>query len=161
MFDGWLISIFDKTIPFFRLSQQNFLSNGVSPKNKTLLTAEIRLDDNSELWNKNEADIFQIVKHNLKNMNLLNNQIDGYKIIKLQNLYPRFKSNIKEINFQIENEISKTKNEFLLGISELDTGRFASSEQLSNTDHVPSGGGIYNAISNSKRIVDMIMRNKK
>ena len=33
------------------------------------------------------------------------NQIDGYKIIKLQNLYPRFKSNIKEINFQIENDV--------------------------------------------------------
>lgn len=161
IFDGWLISIFDKTIPFFRLSQQNFLSNDVSPRNKTLLTAEIRLDENSELWNKNEDEIFQIVKNNLKNMNLLNHQIDGYKIIKLQNLYPRFKSNIKEINFQIENEISKTKNEYLLGISELDTGRFASSEQLSNKDHVPSGGGIYNAISNSKRIADMIMRNKK
>lgn len=161
IFDGWLISIFDKTIPFFRLSQQNFLSNDVSPRNKTLLTAEIRLDENSELWNKNEDEIFQIVKNNLKNMNLLNHQIDGYKIIKLQNLYPRFKSNIKEINFQIENEISKTKNEYLLGISELDTGRFASSEQLSNKDHVPSGGGIYNAISNSKRIEDMIMRNKK
>ena len=158
LFDGWLISVFDSTLPFFRLSQQNYLSKDISPKNKTLLTAEIRSEDTDQLWQKDEKEIAKIVEKNLREMNLLNdNKIEGHKVIKFPNLYPRFKSNISEEIANLEDEICKTTtNEFLLGVSELDTGRFVTTEQRVNEDHVPSAGGIYNAISNGKKVVELI-----
>ena len=159
LFDGWLISVFDSKLPFFRLSQQNYLSDKISPKNKTLLTVEIRSENSDQLWQKNDEEIGQIIEKYVREMNLLNgNKVDGYKVIKLPNLYPRFKSNVSQIISRLEEEISKTTtNEFLLGIAELDTGRFATTEQRVNEDHVPSGGGIYNAISNAKKVVRNIL----
>ena len=79
-------------IPFFRLSQQNFLSEKISPKNKTLLTAEIRLDENNELWGKDDNEIKILVENNLKKMNILKNEkVEGSKLsdyqICIQHLY--------------------------------------------------------------------------
>lgn len=158
LFDGWLMSIFDTKIPFFRLSQQNFLSDGVGPKGKTLLTAEIRLDENDELWTKNDQEIKTLVEEHLKKMNIMkNHHIEGFKIIKFPNLYPKFNP-VKKFSNSTNLELMKnTKNEYILGTVEQDTGRFVTAESKINDDHVPSTGGIYNAISNSKKIIKNIL----
>ena len=42
LFNGWLVSVFDTKIPFFRLSQQNFLSEKIShPKIKHYLQQKL------------------------------------------------------------------------------------------------------------------------
>lgn len=156
LFNGWLISIFDPNVPFFRLSQQSYLSKDVGPKNKTLLTAEIRLEKDNEMWNREDKELAEIVESHLKEMKILDSEkIDGYKVMKFPNLYPRFRP--KTINTTLlEKEISKTKNEYILGIAEMDTGRFVSAESKINDDHVPSIGGLYNAISNGKKLVKIV-----
>ena len=53
--------------------------------------------------------------------------------------------------------MKNTKNEYILGTVEQDTGRFVTAESKINDDHVPSTGGIYNAISNSKKIIKNIL----
>jgi hypothetical protein len=160
LFDGWLVSIFDSSVPFFRLSQQNYLSEEISPKNKTLLTIEIRSEERDELWQKNEQEIGIIIEKYLRDMNILNGyKVDDRKVIKFGSLYPRFKSNISKMISDLEDEILKiTTNEYILGIAELDTGRFATTEQRINEDHVPSAGGIYNA--NAKKLTELIISKK-
>jgi protoporphyrinogen oxidase len=159
LFNGWLVSIFDTKIPFFRLSQQNFLSEKISPKNKTLLTAEIRLDENNELWGKDDNEIKILVENNLKKMNILKNEkVEGFKIIRLPNLYPTFVSEQKNSNFEINEVLKNEKDEYFLGGTQIDTGRFVTAESKINDDHVPSTGGIYNAISNGKKLVEYIIK---
>lgn len=158
LFNGWLVSIFDPNIPFFRLSQQNYLSSNVSPENKTLLTAEIRLEKENEMWNKSDKEIEEIVEKHLREMKILSNRkIDGHKVMKFPNLYPRFRP--KPMNStQLEKEIMNTKNEYILGIAELDTGRFVTAESKINDENMPSIGGLYNAISNGKKLVESITK---
>jgi|TARA_B110000495_G_C22979014_1_gene575331 protoporphyrinogen oxidase len=159
LFNGWIVSVFDTKIPFFRLSQQNFLSENISPKNKTLLTAEIRLDENNELWSKNDDEIRVLVEDNLKKMGILkNDEIDGFKLFRFPNLYPKFTSEQKNSNFEGNEILKNAENEYFLGGTQIDTGRFVNAESKINDDHVPSTGGIYNAISNGKKLVENILK---
>ena len=158
LFDGWLLNIFDSRIPFFRISQQNYLSSEVSPKDKTLLSIEIRSSGKpkNDLWNADDQTIVKTIKNNLQKIGLINDEkIDGYKIIKFPNLYPKFKKQNSQFE-NIQNPVESFSNEFVLGTAELDTGRFVSVEK--NQDElVPSAGGIYNAIFRSKKLIDRII----
>lgn len=158
LFDGWLLNIFDSRIPFFRISQQNYLSSEVSPKDKTLLSIEIRSSGKSknDLWNVDDQTIVKTIKNNLKKIGLINDEkIDGYKIIKFPNLYPKFKKQNSQFE-NLQNQVESFSNEFILGTADLDTGRSVSVEK--NQDElVPSGGGIYNTIFRSKKLIDRII----
>lgn len=157
LFNGWLLSVFDSKIPFFRISQQNYLSSFVAPKNKSLITVEMRVEKNHELWTKDEIELRKIVETHLRKMNILNCNVDGGKVIKFQNLYSKFKKDNSDINEKINKEIIKYSDEYILRTSEFDTGRFATTENRVNDDQVPSAGGIYNAISNVKKLVRHIL----
>ena len=157
LYNGWLLSVFDSKIPFFRISQQNYLSSFVAPKNKSLITVEIRIEKNDELWKKDEIELRKIVETHLRKMNILNCDVDGGKVIKFQNLYPKFRTDYSEMNNNINKQISEYSGEYVLGTAELDAGRFATTENRVNEDQVPSAGGIYNAISNVKKLVRHIL----
>lgn len=157
LFDGWLLSVFDNEIPFFRISQQSYLSSFVAPKNKSLITIEMRTQKDDELWKKNENELSQIVEKNLREMDILKSNIDGSKVIKFPNLYPKFRVDNSKINQKINEQVTKFSGEYVLGTAEFDRGRFATTENRINDDQVPSAGGIYNAISNAKKLLEYIM----
>jgi len=159
LFDGWMLSIFDTEIPFFRIAQQSYLSKDVAPLNKSLVSIEIR-DSNGKLFNENDEQILKIIRNSLQKMRLLKNaKIDEYKIIKIKNLYPKFKISKKFESNDIIEKIHSFENEYVLGIFEMDTGRLVSGNASIEQEEIPAAGGIYMALTRSNELVNKIIKN--
>ena len=148
IFDGWILDIFDTKTVFFRIAQQTFLSKYVAPCEKSLLSIEIRCDDENPLWGQDSNVIIKQIEKSMRTIGLLKNEkIEDSQIIKLKNVYPKFK-NLGQNNKKIE-FINNMKNEYILGTKEMDTGRLIEDEQLEEN---VSLGGIYTAIQEAKNI---------
>lgn len=161
IFNSWMIRIFDPDIPFFRLSQQNFLSNKISPFGKSVLCVEIRCLENDELWKKSEAELIHAITKHLTDMKILQkDKIEDYKIMKFRYLYPKEELLTYLKYDELENYINSFTNEYALGSIEIDGGRLTSQNSMVTEHYVdPSAGGIYMALINSARLVEKI-RNK-
>ncbi len=156
LFDGWLIQIYDEELSFFRITQQNYLSDKISPTNKSLLCVETKCTENDEIWKKQETDIYKIIKKDLEKTGILNQKtIDNHKIIKLKNIY-RFSNeddNV-DINKQIDNYIRTFKNEFSIMSTTVDSGRLLTSIE---DESEPRLGGMYEAFLSSDKLFKHIM----
>ena len=154
IFDRWILDVFDPKAVFFRIAQQTFLSKNVAPPNKSLISVEIRSNDNDSLWTKDNQVIVKEVEQSLREIKLLKNEkIDGSKVIKLRNVYPKFK-NVNQQNNKKIDFVSNIKNEYFLGTKEMDSGRLISDEQ---TEGNVSLGGIFTAIQESKNICNKLI----
>ena len=152
IFDGWILDIFDAKTIFFRIAQQTFLSKYVAPCDKSLLSIEIRCDDENPLWTQDNKMISKQIEQSIRTMSILKNEkIEDSQVIKLRNIYPKFK-NLGQNNNKIE-FINNMKNEYILGTKEMDTGRLIEDEQLEEN---VSLGGIYTAIQESKNICNIL-----
>jgi protoporphyrinogen oxidase len=159
VFDGWVITIYDTDLPFFRISQQNYLSKDIAPKNKSLLSIESKVTDNDELWNMDDHMLFSVLEKNLKSTGILHDEIiDDFKNIKIQNLYS-INSTIdsNEDSLEITKKINEFKNEFLLGTTELDVGRLVSDDPHKNSNSKISLGGVFVALANADSLVKQIV----
>ena len=97
----WIINIFDPKKIFFRISQQNFLSKDTIPPNKSALCVEIRCSEKEPIWNKTDEEIFCQVESDLRTMDIFNlDEVEGYKILKINNVYPLegYEENHENIN---------------------------------------------------------------
>jgi len=157
VFDGWVITVYDKHLPFFRIAQQNFLSKNVSPPGKSLISVEIKSKEDDQLWKLDESALISNVKENLENTHILRSEkIEGYKIIKLRNLYqvPLVAESKNELLNKI---ITSFKNEYFLG-TEIDTGNVPTEKIESESSEKTLGlGGIYSALANSDILVHKII----
>jgi len=128
LYDGWVIDVFDSSLIFFRIAQQNYLTDSVSPPGKTLLSVEIRSSDNDPNWKMDEKSIFEKVVRDLKKMRLISNQkIDGYKLMKLPRVYPVLNESSNQDS--IIKYINSFKNEYTLGTVIADPGTLVSSKR--------------------------------
>ena len=159
VFDGWVITVYDTFLPFFRVAQQNFLSDYISPPKKSLLSIESKASENDEIWKLNESALISYLEKNLKKAGILHGEkIEGYKVIKIKNLYPVATQTKYDDDFtKIVDSINKFKNEYLLGTAEIDVGRLTSKEESTeNSKTNISLGGIYAALSNASTLVKRI-----
>jgi len=155
LFDGWILDIYDLSISFFRIAQQSFLSNKIAPENKTLLNVEIKIDEKNNLGSKKDTEIYQIVIEDLKKLKILKNEkIIDYKIIKIKNLYPKKNTEVNDSS-EILKYINSHQNEFILGTSELDSGKL-----ISEKNDKTSLGGFYSSLLNSEKLVKHIISNQ-
>ena len=158
LFDGWVLNIFDLSVPFFRITQQTFLSKYIAPPKKTLLCTEIRSYENDPLWSLENSILFKKIKNDLIKLKILNNEkVKFLKILKFKNLYP---SRFAIKNFdekEIEIYINSHENEFALGTAEIDTGRLVSKNDLTKEKQSVSLGGFYSALLKSEKVVDEIL----
>lgn len=154
IFDKWIIDVYDTDIIFWRISQQSFLSESVTPPNKTLLNIEIRVKENSSTWWLSDELLFNRVRSDLIKIGILNKQkIENYKILKLRNLYPLDPNKIN--NEKVKKLINSLKNEYIIG-TELDTGTLIS-EIVENNTSITRAGGVLTAIYNAKSLVKNII----
>jgi len=154
VFDNWIIDVFDKKISSWRIAQQSYLSDSIAPENKSLLSVEIRAKEDDSIWNLNDDGVYKIVCNELEKMKILNSEkIDGYKIIKLRNVYPLNVKNNSEK--QIKNLINSHNNEYGIGI-EIDSGILIADEAKDDLDKIPRLGGVFRAMANAKIFVDKI-----
>ena len=159
MFDGWVITVYDTCLPFFRVAQQNFLSDYIAPPKKSLLSIESKASENDEIWKLNESALISYLEKNLKKAGILHGEkIEGYKVIKIKNLYPVATQTKYDDDFtKIVDSINKFKNEYLLGTAEIDVGRLTSKEESTeNSKTNISLGGVYAALSNASTLVKRI-----
>jgi protoporphyrinogen oxidase len=159
VFDGWVITVYDTDLPFFRIAQQNFLSDHVTPSNKSLLSVESKVTEGDYLWEISDKEYFKIIEKKLRESSILSDEkIEGFKNIKIPNLYSvNSKSNPKEESIKIIKKLNEFKNEFLLGTAELDVGRLASDDPHDKSHSKMSLGGIYVALSNADLLVKQII----
>ncbi len=156
IYDGWTLQIYDPEMPFFRITQQSFLSKNIAPKNKSLLCVEIKCLETDEVWRKNDEEIIKLLKTKLEEMNLVTKeQIEGSKILRIKFLYPNEIMPDDDSNEQrIREFIEKYPDEYGIGIIQGDAGRLANIPQEDETS--PGAGGIFNAISTANGIVKKI-----
>ena len=159
VFDGWVITVYDTDLPFFRIAQQNFLSNHVTPPNKSLLSVESKVSEDDYLWKISDKEFFDIIEKKLRESSILSDEkIEGFKNIKIPNLYSiNSESNPKEESTKIIEKLNEFKNEFLLGTAELDVGRLASDDPHEKLNSKISLGGVYVALANADSLVKQIM----
>ena len=163
LFDGWVLDIYDLSIPFFRITQQTFLSSGVAPKNKSLLCFEMRSKQNDDLWQLDEHYFFELAKSNFQKIFQLGNiQIDELKVLKLKNLYRPKYYPIKSLDTEIAKYIHSFSNEFALGTTVFDTGDNPSRlsfDEVTQTNKIKNYGGFYNSLTKSQEIIEKILSN--
>ena len=86
LYDSWVVNFYDTDLSFFRIAQQNFLTETVAPKGKSLLSVEIKSSEQDPLWKMNDNSLFSRVKSDLEKIKILNGEkIDGFKILKFKN----------------------------------------------------------------------------
>ena len=162
--DWWLITNYDPGFSFFRITQQNYLSDYVSPFGKSLLCVEINTKDKEYLWNLPEDELIKKIKDDLKRMEIFDiKKIEDYKIFKFKNIYHGAESNGNLVSEKISNVISSLKNEFMVGV-EIDPGILVTKriEDAGNTEKVNiSLGGVYMTLEQSKRVVEEIASQSK
>lgn len=157
LYDSWVINFYDDKLIFSRIAQQNFLSDTVCPKNKTLLSIEIRTTSKDHVWELNDNQIFENVKEDLIHIGVLKNEkIDGYKIIRIKNLIPNRHNVNNDKKQEIAKFINSFKNEYAFG-TESDSGELASGNAESEKK-VMYGGGIFNAFLKSQKLAEKISK---
>jgi protoporphyrinogen oxidase len=158
IYDGWIIDVFDPNLIFFRISQQNILSNGIAPNNKTVLCLETRCKKEDKIWNMEEGSIFELIKQDLKKIRLLTDQkIDGYKILKITNAYPIL--DIDENQESALEFINSFKNEYTIGKSMASPDTLVSSKrQKDNKTNEVKEVGLTSILSDTKKFVDVIVK---
>ncbi len=161
----WLMTNYDSGFSFFRITQQNYLSNFVSPPKKSLLCVEINTKEKEYLWNLEETELIKIIKEELKKMQIFDiKKIESYKIFKFKDLYQDFISTDNSNSEKISKVISSLENEFMIGV-EIDPGTLVTKriEDSANPEKENiSLGGIYLTLEQSKQIVEnIIIQNKK
>lgn len=158
VFNWWLMTNYDKKFPFFRLTHQNFLTETICPKGKSLICIEINAKYNTDLWESEDDLIFRKIINSLDEMNLFDTDIiEDYKILKFKNLYHGVNSTNSLVTERVHNMISKTHNEFVVG-AQIDAGTLVT-ERLENNDKKStiSLGGIFLTLENADVVVDRII----
>jgi len=157
IFDGWMLGVFDERVPFFRIAQQTFLTKTVAPPKKSLLSIEIRSSENDPLWNENEQTISKKVENSLNQIGLLKGEkIDVVKVLKFRNLYPTIPNSSDESENKIEiDSITTSKNEYFLGIQQMDSGRLVSDSDSSGESNTI--GGIFTSIHEANNLIEKII----
>ena len=156
VFDNWIVDVFDKKINSWRIAQQSYLSDSIAPKDKSLLSVEIRARPDEEIWKTDERELYEIVSTELEKMNILkSNIIDGYKIIKLQNVYPL--DNEDNSEKEIQEYINSFENEIGVG-TEIDS-KIANIDNK-KSDGIPRIGGVYRAMNNANYFVKSLEKSK-
>jgi protoporphyrinogen oxidase len=159
LFDKWIITIYNKKSKIFRISQQNFLSEIISPKNTTLLCVEIKT--NQDMLTNNDDEILEIILNEFKEMNILKNQkIIESKTIRFSNIYPMNTSHNANTEKIIE-FITSFKNEYIIN-TVIDAGRLASTRQENDENKVdPKATGVYKALLNADILTKQIQNEIK
>lgn len=163
LYDGWLIEFYDPSLVFFRIAQQNVLSNNIAP-GKTLLSVEISISDEDEpMWKMEELDLIERIKKDLKIANIWKEQeIDDYKIFKFKNVYP-IPTSDRNLNINnIINFINSFKNEYTVGTLDANPDALVSNREITSSSDVKEDRiGIGAALSNTKRILEKITSDAK
>lgn len=154
LYKGWIITFYDNDLIIFRISQQNFLSSEIAPKGKTLLCVEIQTSEANSYWTSDEKIIVKRVINDLKKTGILyNEKIDGYKVIKIKNVYPIITSSDPKNNVVID-FINSFKNEYVINAM-IDAGLVSSFGRIDIIND-PAATGIYKAFINAEILVKEI-----
>jgi len=164
LFDAWIVNSFSPEYVFFRISQQTRLSKFIAPKNKSLICVEIRVEHDDPLWKKDDQFIFNKTINDLKKSKILNQEkIDGFKILKLKNIYPIDVKSGEDLELEksITSLLESYDNEFLLSAIEADGGRISSSNLSSKYQSKVRETGIFRAIMNAEKLFAKISPDSK
>lgn len=158
LYNSWVVIFYKKELIFSRIAQQNFLSKHVTPKDKTLISVEIRVSESDSTWNFSDSEIIHKVESDLKKTKIIRNEkIDGFKILKLKNLYTHITPLMEKQNEEAIRFINSFKNEFTLG-TENDTGTLVESRFDSDkSERIEHGGGIYTALLKAEKLTKVIV----
>lgn len=156
--DWWLMTNYDTQFSFFRITQQNYLSEFISPPGKSLLCIEINTKENESLWDLDDNSLIEKIKGELESMNFFDiKKIYDYKIFKFRNLYHVTSSDKNSLSEKIFNAVNSVKNEFLVSV-EVDAGTLVTKrvEDSGKNEKNVKLGGVFVTLEQSKKIVEQI-----
>jgi len=159
LIDRWIVTMYDLKSIIFRISQQNYLSEDICPKNTTLLCIEMQTTKDDSFETLENSKILELVKKELERIKILNEEkILESKIIRLPNIYPITSLDNVDLDRVME-FITSFKNEYLIN-TKIDTGKLVATQQ--STDDVdPKATGVYKALLNADSLTKRIMNEIK
>ncbi len=161
--DWWLLQNYEKRFSFFRITHQNYLSDSISPKGKSLLCIEINTKDNLSIWDLDNVEVFEKIKNELTQMNIFDVKIiEDYKVFKFKNLYNSSNPKANSTSEQITKITNSLQNEFVVGV-EVDSGTLVTKRVEESGKTEPKNvafGGMYLTLNQSKNILRKINEQK-
>lgn len=106
----------DKSVFFFRIIEFVHWSKKMAPDGRTGICCEIGCNYGDETWNLSDEEVFNKVKKNLEENNLVKeNQIEGYFTDRIKHAYPVYTINYKEQLHHLIKFVSGVSNLFTFG----------------------------------------------
>ena len=167
LYDSWVVNFYDPKIVFSRIAQQNFLSSTVVPNGKSLLSIEIRTNENSHIWNFDDTLLINKIISDLKTSKILiNEKVENSKILRLKNFYPN--PNLKKTSSSKDDKIHfiRSFTREYTSVTESDSGAVTESDSgileaggagNSAASKLTHGSGVYVSFFNSMKLAEEII----
>jgi protoporphyrinogen oxidase len=99
-----------------RISDMNYFSENLSPKDENILAVEISCHYESDIWNSSDEEIFSMCIRGIEKDNFLEKtDIINYKVIKVPSVYPIYRKDYEVHLKKTEEYFAKIKNFFSIG----------------------------------------------
>jgi protoporphyrinogen oxidase len=113
--DNWIFFP-EKEFHFSRVAEQKSFSPFTSPENKTIITAELPCEFNSELYNSSDESLRSLVVRDLEKAGLAKNEeVLEFFTKKADKVYPVYEIGYKQKLNSVLEELDKIENLFTIG----------------------------------------------
>lgn len=112
MLDDHWIFISDKDIIFSRIYEPKVLSSQMAPDDKTVICCDLTASGNESAWKMSDSELSDQCREGLEKMGLINrgDVVSSYKVVRIENFYPRYEVGYREKLEKIISEINKISN---------------------------------------------------
>jgi protoporphyrinogen oxidase len=102
--------------PYNRISEMNFFSKSLSPKDENILAVEISCHYESDIWKSSDKEIFSMCVQGLEKDNFLKKaDVINYKVIKVPSVYPIYRKDYDIHLKETQECFKKIKNFYSIG----------------------------------------------
>lgn len=102
--------------PYNRISDMNYFSENLSPKDENILSVEFSCHYDSDIWKATDEEIFSMCIQDIEKDNFLKkSDVINYKVVKIPSVYPIYRKDYEIHLKKTQEYLAKIKNFFSIG----------------------------------------------